>query len=330
MDNLGVGLFKYGLSPEVRFIITNSTLVQMLGYSSKEEFIWEKLEDLFFNNEDRARFYDTIKSQGKVNFFEVLLRKKSKEPIWVAITATLVKEAWSKEYLEGIIEDMSSHKKMEEELALERDYLQGLLDHIPDAIYFKDLKNRIIKVNKFYAEGMKLPQGQIVGKSDFDFFPKEQAEKMFADDNSVLSTGKPIVGKIERTILPNGTWNQVITTKIPMHDKAGKVIGTMGVTRDMTAYANTERERMAMLINTLDVLGRALEQRDPYTFSHTRNVAVIAEKIAKTLGWDEDRLLGMRLAGELHDLGKISIPLDILNKPGRLSDLEYGLVQEHV
>ncbi|MCX5697653.1 MAG: PAS domain-containing protein [Candidatus Omnitrophica bacterium] len=329
-DNLGIGLFKYGLSPEVRFITTNSTLAQILGYSSKEEIIWLKLDNLFFKNEDKDRFYEIVRSQGKVNFFEVMLRSKSEDPIWVAITASLVKEGWNKEYLEGIVEDISNHKKMEEELSLERDYMQGLLDHIPDAIYFKDLKNRIIKVNKFYAEGMKLPQGQIVGKSDFDFFPKEQAEKMFADDNYVLTTGKPIIGKIERTILPNGSWNQVITTKIPMYDKEGKVIGTMGVTRDMTVYANLERERMSMLINTLDVLGRALEQRDPYTFSHTRNVATIAEKIARTLGWDENRLLGMRLAGELHDLGKISIPLDILNKPGRLSDLEYGLVQEHV
>jgi PAS domain S-box-containing protein len=329
-DNLGIGLFKYGLAPEVRFLNTNSTLATMLGYASKEEFIWEKLDDLFLNSEERVRFFDAIKAQGKVNFFEAQLRRKSQGPLWVAITASLVRGIWNKEYIEGIIEDISSHRKMEEELSLERDYLQRLLDHMPDAIYFKDLKNRIIKVNKFYAEGMKLPQGQIVGKSDFDFFPRDQAEKMFNDDNYVLSTGQPIVGKIERTLLPNGTWNQVITTKIPMYDKEGGIIGTMGVTRDMTAYANMERERMNMMINTLDVLGRALEQRDPYTFSHTRNVAVIAEKIARSLGWDENRLLGIRLAGELHDLGKISIPLDILNKPGRLSDLEYSLVQEHV
>jgi len=115
-----------------------------------------------------------------------------------------------------------------------------------------------------------------------------------------------------------------------MYDKTGKSIGTMGITRDMTTYANLERERITMLINALTILGKALELRDPYTFSHTRHVASIAESIVKVLGWDENRLLGMRLAGELHDLGKISIPLDILNKPGKLSRLEYCLIQEHV
>jgi HD-GYP domain-containing protein (c-di-GMP phosphodiesterase class II) len=78
------------------------------------------------------------------------------------------------------------------------------------------------------------------------------------------------------------------------------------------------------------VLGKALEMRDPYTFSHNRNVADIVEKISRKLGWDENRILGVRLAAELHDLGKISIPLDILNKPGKLSDLEFQLVKEHV
>ena len=104
----------------------------------------------------------------------------------------------------------------------------------------------------------------------------------------------------------------------------------MGVTRDMTAYANLEKERVGMLINGLAVLGKVLEMRDPYTANHNQNVAYIAERITKVLKWDENRILGMRLAGELHDLGKIGIPLDILNKPGKLSNLEYRLIQEHV
>jgi HD-GYP domain-containing protein (c-di-GMP phosphodiesterase class II) len=85
-----------------------------------------------------------------------------------------------------------------------------------------------------------------------------------------------------------------------------------------------------MLINALTVLGKALEMRDPYTSTHNQNVANISEKIARVLGWDENRILGIKLAGQLHDLGKISIPLDILNKPGKLSDIEYSLIKEHV
>ncbi|PJC48441.1 MAG: hypothetical protein CO035_03480, partial [Candidatus Omnitrophica bacterium CG_4_9_14_0_2_um_filter_42_8] len=108
-----------------------------------------------------------------------------------------------------------SYKNLKSTLFLERELLQNILDNIPDAIYFKDAKNRIIRVNRFYAEGFKLTPEDIIGKTDFDFFPKDQAQKMFEDDTYVLKTGKPIIGKIERTLLPNGTYNCVTTTKIP-------------------------------------------------------------------------------------------------------------------
>lgn len=225
----------------------------------------------------------------------------------------------------------STRKEKREAIALERDMYKELLDNIPDAIYFKDRKNRIMNANKFYVRGLGLPLEKIIGKTDFDFFPREQAEQMFADDNYVLRTAKPIVGKIEKTLLHNGEWNQVITTKMPLYDdRKGAVVGTMGITRDMTAYANSEAQRFKMLMNTILVLGRAVELRDPYTFKHIRNVAIICEQIAKAIGWDQDRVLGLRLAAEMHDLGKISIPLDILNKPGKLNDLEFQLIKGHV
>lgn len=223
-----------------------------------------------------------------------------------------------------------SYKELKSTLSLERALLQNLLDNIPDAIYFKDTDNRIIRVNKFYAEGFKLSPEDIIGKTDFDFFPKDQAQRMFEDDTYVLKTGKPIIGKIERTLLPNGTYNCVTTTKIPIKNKEGKAIGTLGVTRDITAYDNTERTNLDMIINSLKVLDKILETKDPYTFGHTRRVSLIAERIAKELGWEENRVLELKMSAELHDIGKILIPLEILNKPGKLSDLEYKMVQEHV
>jgi PAS domain S-box-containing protein len=223
-----------------------------------------------------------------------------------------------------------AYKDLKKTISLERNLLQSLLDNIPDAIYFKDDKNRIIRVNRFYAEGFKLAPEDIIGKTDFDFFPKDQAQRMFDDDTYILQTGKPIIGKIERTLLPNGTLNCVTTTKIPIKNKKNKTIGTIGVTRDITAYDNTERTNLEMIISSLKVLDKILETKDPYTFGHTRRVSLIAERIAKEMAWDESRILELKMSAELHDIGKILIPLEILNKPGKLSDLEYRMVQEHV
>jgi len=328
-DNLELGLFRYALTPSERFISTNSTLYRLLGYNSKKEFSSKKLGALFFNLKDKNIFFEILKRNGNVKFFEVPFRKKDGQILWVAITASIIFSKDKKKCLEGIIQDISYQKEVQNKLMMEKDFLQFFFDNVPDAIYFKDRNNRIIKVNKFYINGTGLKEKDIIGKTDFDFFPHDQAREMFKDDNSVLNTGKPIVGKIEKTLLPNGAWNQVITTKIPIYNKDGKIIGTMGTTRDMSSYANFEKQRINVLINALEVLGKALEMRDPYTFSHTRHVATIAEEIGKALGWDGDRLLWLKLAGELHDLGKMSIPLDILNKPGTLTDLEYRLLQEH-
>ncbi len=328
-DHIGVGMFKYSMYPRQKFIIVNSALAKMLGYNYKREIKEKEFKSFFASSREGERFFRELKENKKVSLFEARFKKSDGKKIWVGITALYIRQK-NFEYMEGIVEDITAHRETEEKLFMERDYLRNLLDNIPDAVFFKDRQNRIIKVNKFYAKGMGLPPEEIIGKTDFDFFPPEQAQKMFDDDNYVLTTGKAIVGKIERTLLPDGTWNQVITTKIPMYDRRGNIIGTMGITRDMTAYANLERERLSMLLNGLNVLEKALAMRDPYTFGHTRNVATIVEAIARRLNWDENRSLGLKLAAQLHDLGKISIPLDILNKPGKLTPVEYMFIQEHV
>ena len=327
-DKLGICLFKYQLSPKERFLTFNHTLTKMTGYSGRGICSLE-LGSLFKNTADSDDFFKKLKEQKTVKFYETRFKKKDQKSTWVAITASLIKSS-DTTYLEGILEDITKHKELEEQFALERELFQSLLDNLPDAVYFKDNKNRLIRVNRFYAEGFKMSNEEIAGKTDFDFFPKNQAQKMFDDDTYVLKTGNPIIGKIERTLLPNGTHNCVTTTKIPLKNKKGKIIGTMGITRDITVYDQLEQNRLNMVMNSLKVLDKVLEIKDPYTFGHTRRVSIIAERIAKELEWDDNRVLELRMTAELHDIGKILIPLEILNKPGKLSNLEIKMIQEHV
>lgn len=331
-DKLGICLFRYQLSPGERFLAVNPTLARILGYPSEKEIQRLRLKSLFKYPEDAKGFFKTLKKTKGVKFYETVLKRNDKKDAWVAVTASLIEAPGNKArlYIEGILEDISGHKELEQRFALERNLFQSLLDNLPDAVYFKDGKNRLIRVNRFYADGFKMEPEEIIGKTDFDFFPKEQAQNMFDDDNYVLKTGNPIIGKIEKTLLPNGTYNCVTTTKIPIQNKKGGVIGTMGITRDITAYDQTEQSRLNMVMNSLKVLDNVLEIKDPYTFGHTRRVSIIAEKIAHELGWDENRILGLKMAAELHDIGKILIPLEILNKPGKLSELEFKMIQEHV
>ncbi len=330
VDLLGLGLFRYALIPREKFLSVNGAFKHMIGCASEKAVEQKKLSQIINNSKDYERFMTLLRQKREVKAFKTAILGKIKKSSWVSISARLVSENSKLKYIEGVFQDVSSFKTECDKIAQEMDFLQSFLDHMPDAIYFKDKKNRITKVNKFYAQGFKMKPEEIIGKTDFDFFKKDQAQKMFEDDQQILKTGIPIIGKIEKTLLPNKTWNQVITTKVPIYGARGKIIGTMGVTRDMTAHANVEHDRFSMLMNALTVLNKALEMRDPYTFSHARNVGNIVSIIGERLGFSENRLMGLRLAADLHDLGKISVPLDILTKPGNLSKLEYSLVQEHV
>lgn len=331
-DRLGICLFRYQLTPSEKFLAVNPALANILGYASEEEVRKLKFKSLFSDPARAADFLRLLKKEKTVRFYETFFKTKDEKEACVAITASLAESinAHKHLYIEGMLEDITRHKELEEKFAFEQELFQNLLDNLPDAVYFKDNENKLVRVNRFYAEGFKMTPEEIMGKTDFHFFPREQAQKMFDDDTYVLKTGNLIIGKIERTLLPNGTYNCVTTTKIPVKNKNGGIIGTMGITRDITAYDQMEKNRLDMVMSSLKVLDRILEIRDPYTFGHTRRVSVIAEKIAQEIGWDENKILSLKMSAELHDIGKILIPLEILNKPGKLSELELKLVQEHV
>ncbi|MEI8349797.1 MAG: ATP-binding protein [Candidatus Omnitrophota bacterium] len=119
--------------------------------------------------------------------------------------------------------------------------LNDLMRLIPDVIYFKDKHGRLVLVNEAHARGLGLTPQQVIGKTDFDIFPKDRAKKMWDDDLRVIKSGKPIIDKIERATRADGADNYVSTTKIPRYDAKGNVIGLIGITRDITKRIHLEQ-----------------------------------------------------------------------------------------
>lgn len=115
------------------------------------------------------------------------------------------------------------------------------MDYTPDVIYFKDKSGKLILVNRAFAKGMNCQPKDVVGKTDYDIFPRKRAERMAKDDASVLKSGKTIIDKVERATRPDGVDNYVSTTKIPRQDAKGSIIGLIGITRDITRRIYLER-----------------------------------------------------------------------------------------
>src|SRR5205085_6360679 len=126
-------------------------------------------------------------------------------------------------------------KHAEEALSQERCLLHSLMDNLPDNIYFKDAASRFLRINKALTTyfGHSDP-AQAIGKTDFDFFTEEHARAAYADEQEIIRTGQPVVGKEEKETWLDGRVRWVSTTKMPFRDKDNKIIGTFGVAREIT------------------------------------------------------------------------------------------------
>jgi PAS domain S-box-containing protein len=119
--------------------------------------------------------------------------------------------------------------------------LETILNSVPDRIYIKDSQSRFIKINAAAAQRLGLPSPDLaLGKTDFDFMPPEKAGEFQRDEQRIMQTGEPLINKAEKQILPDGQVGWTSTTKVPLRDAAGKIVGLMGINRDITNLVRAE------------------------------------------------------------------------------------------
>ena len=119
----------------------------------------------------------------------------------------------------------------------------AMLDNIPDRIYFKDILSRFLKINKALADRLGLVHpDDAIGKTDFDFNTPEMAREYFEDEQAILQTGEPLINKVEKKTLPNGEPAWTSTTKVPLRNRDGVVVGIVGINRDITDLKAAEQK----------------------------------------------------------------------------------------
>jgi PAS domain S-box-containing protein len=155
---------------------------------------------------------------------------------------------------------LRTRQQAQEEIEHERFLVETLLDHIPDHIYFKNRQSRFVRINRAMAEAFKLENPDAAnGKSDFDFFLPEHAREAFEDEQTIIRTGRSLVNREEKETWPDGSVTWVSTTKAPIRDKHGRIIGTFGISRDISARKRAE-EALAQSAQELARSNRELEQ----------------------------------------------------------------------
>ncbi len=136
--------------------------------------------------------------------------------------------------------EIAERKRAEKALTTESDLLRALMETLPDAVYFKDLESRFIRINKAQAKRFNLEPAQAVGKSDFDFFTEEHARPAYEAEQEIIRTGQPLLNLEEKETWPNRPDTWVSTTKLPLRDHDGNVVGTFGISRDITERKQIE------------------------------------------------------------------------------------------
>jgi rsbT co-antagonist protein RsbR len=147
-----------------------------------------------------------------------------------------------------IIKELETLRKENEKLRLDKNLLNSLLEHLPENIYFKDKESKFVRVGKAFVEYMGCKKAdELVGKSDFDLFDEAHARPAYEDEQKIMKTGEPIQ-KEEKEVYPDGSEKWVETTKIPRYNEKGEMVGTFGISRDITEKKLWEEEREKKLV----------------------------------------------------------------------------------
>ncbi len=177
---------------------------------------------------------------------------------------------------------------------------------------------------------------EVIGRSVLDYMVPDDARKYHERISSIAAQRQHFHLLENANLHKDGRIVYLETSGVPMLDSQGKLVGYRGINRDITERKEVEKERRASakklektLLQTIEAVAATLEARDPYTAGHQRQVAALVRAIATEMGLSEIKISGLYLAALIHDLGKISVPAEILNKPGKLNRIELELIKEH-
>jgi PAS domain S-box-containing protein len=233
----------------------------------------------------------------------------------------------------GFFQDITERRRAEDDLKEALEKYRSLAAYV-DSIYLVDRNCTFLFMNEKHLKRFGLLLEEVVGKKYGEFHSEEDAKRLAADVNEVCQTGNPITK--EHRSERDGKFFLRTFTPIIGKDSDGKISQVAVISKEITHIKLAENKLQDTLnslrraVNTtIQVMVSAVETRDPYTAGHQIRSADLARAIATEMGLSPEKIDGLRMAGSIHDIGKLSIPAEILSKPTKLSEIEFSLIKEH-
>jgi PAS domain S-box-containing protein/putative nucleotidyltransferase with HDIG domain len=226
-------------------------------------------------------------------------------------------------------------KKAEENLRKSQQEFTSIFKNNPEAIVYVDEQGNILDINSRFFELFGYSLEEIKGKNINSgiIHPPDKIEEGKDLDSKTLSKGyinfETIRKKKDGTLFPVSISGSPVIVN-------GQHRGIIGMILDITNRKITEEQLkesfkkvQKTMKDSIYTLSRVIEARDPYTAGHQRKVSKLAVVLAKDMGLPQDRIEGIKITALIHDIGKINVPVEILSKPGKLSEMEFDLIKNH-
>lgn len=246
-ENIVEGIFQ--TAPDGHYLSANQALARIYGYESPEELmggVTDIARRLYVDPNRRLTFIRLMQEKQVVTDFESEVYRKDGKVIWISENVRVVRDTQGLLlYYEGTVEDITDRKRAEERLRNSEALYHSLVENLPQNILRKDLSERFTFANQLFCQTLGRPLEEIIGKTDYHFFPADLAAKYQLDDQQVMATGK-MFETVEEHQPPGGEKLYVQVVKTPLYDAQGKIIGLQGIFWDITARRQAEeRERRA-------------------------------------------------------------------------------------
>jgi len=345
LENIEEGYFEIDLAGNFTFF--NDAVCRFLGYP-REELMGMNNRHYTDKEEFKKVFqaYNKVYKTGEPNKeFGQQVTVKDGTKRYIEGSIYLQKDSSGKPRgFRGIVRDITERKQAEDALRKKEERYRLIIENTADTIAVFDLNlnittyiSPVIRKLRGYTvqEAMTQTLNQMLTPDSFQRLSKLFAEQLALESSGTADPARTVLIELEENCKDGSTiWVEVAASFL--RDNNFKPNGILTLTRNITDRKQAE-ERLKETLDrlrkafgtTIQVMVSAVEMRDPYTSGHQKKSADIARAIAMEMGLPQDKVDGIRMAGIIHDIGKLSIPTEILSKPTKLTEIEFSLIKEH-
>ena len=345
-ENAVEGIFQ--VTPEGHFLSVNPAYARIHGYESSKALMTDvkDIRDLLCPHpEDYQRVMRLLGMRGFVEGYEWQRIRKDGTRIWVSSNARAVRNAAGRVLrYEGTVEDVTARREAEGALLDSQIKLFEAMDLARIVHWDLDCETETFVFNDPFYAFLATTAEQEGG---YRMSPPEYLSRFIHPDDRELvtqtmersgsnPTSEFLPDAEHRIIRRDGETRHILVRTRALKDAMGRTVRCYGANQDITERKRAEEKLTSTLKNlrkamggTIQAMVQVVEMRDPYTAGHQRRVADLARSIATEMGLPSRLTEGIRMAAAIHDIGKISVPAEILSKPGRLSPNEFELVKDH-